>query len=135
MLWALAQFGSDVSDVKSPSPATARMRRSEPRTALSKRVSSQISSTSSAPDTTTSGVPIMSSQKIGPCSRVICIRLCSGVSESTVSMLPTTGLPGGCGIGASAFLDAMSEFLPCTTLAACLRNRAAGMTPACAIVS
>ena len=44
MLCALLQFGSLVSAVNRPSPPTARTRRSEPRTALSKRFSSQSSS-------------------------------------------------------------------------------------------
>jgi len=54
-------------------------------------------------DTTTSGVPIMSSQKIGPCSRAIRIRSWIGAPPSTVSMLPSSGVRGGWGIGCSLF--------------------------------
>src|SRR5450631_4355205 len=107
ILCALLQFGSDVSAVNSPSPPTARTRRSEPRTALSKRFSSLSSSTRSWPETITSGAPIMSSQKIGPSSLVSRTRCCTGAVESSDSMLPTTGLVGGCGIGLSRLVDAI----------------------------
>src|SRR5450432_1950036 len=107
MLCALLQFGSLVSAVNDPSPPTARTRRSEPRTALSKRFSSLSSSTRSWPETMTSGTPIMSSQKIGPSSLVSRTRCCTGAVESSDSMLPTTGLVGGCGIGLSRLVDAI----------------------------
>src|SRR5581483_10282718 len=106
MLCALLQFGSDVSAVNRPSPPTARTRRSEPRTALSNRFSSDSSSTRSWPETTTIGAPIMSRQKIGPSSFASRVRFCTGAAESSESMLPTTGLAGGCGIGLNLFLDA-----------------------------
>src|SRR5215203_5577547 len=105
MLCALLQFGSLVSAVNSPSPPTARTRRSEPRTALSKRFSSLSSSIRSWPATITSGAPIMSSQKIGPSSLVIRTRCCTGALASSDSMLPTTGFFGGCGIGLSLLVD------------------------------
>src|SRR3979409_2319907 len=99
MLCALLQFGSVGQAVNSASPAIRRTRRSEPRTDLSNRFSSLSSSTRSAPETTTNGAPIMSSQKIGPYSLAILARCWDGADESTDSMLPTTGLVGGCGIG------------------------------------
>ena len=107
MLCALLQFGSEVSAVNRPSPATARTRRSGPRTALSKRFSSLSSSTRSWPETITIGAPIMSSQKIGPSSLASRVRFCTGALESSDSMLPTTGLVGGCGIGLSLFFGAI----------------------------
>src|SRR5579863_3504087 len=55
----------------------------------------------------TIGAPIMSSQKIGPSSLASRARSCAGAVESSDSMLPTTGLVGGCGIGASRFFDAI----------------------------
>ncbi|MFK4402446.1 hypothetical protein ABIF31_009003 [Bradyrhizobium elkanii] len=112
MLCALLQFGSLVSAVNRPSPPTARTRRSEPRTALSKRFSSESSSTRSWPDTITSGAPIMSSQKIGPSSLESLTRCCTGAVESSDSMLPTTGFVGGCGIGLSLLPDAIFEVPP-----------------------
>src|SRR5947208_3764313 len=112
MLCALLQFGSDVSAVNRPSPPTARTRRSEPRTALSKRFSSESSSMRSWPETMTSGAPIMSSQKIGPSSLLSRTRSCTGAFESSDSMLPTTGFFGGCGIGLSLFGDAIANVSP-----------------------
>src|SRR6266436_1802479 len=112
MLCALLQFGSFVYAVNSPSPATARTRRSDPFTALSNRFSSLSSSTRSWPETTTNGVPIMSSQKIGPNSLASRARFCVGALESSDSMLPTTGFFGGCGIGLSLFVDAIAIFSP-----------------------
>ncbi len=112
MLCAFCQLGSCVSAVNSASPPSMRTRRSEPRTALSKRFSSHSSATRSAPETTTSGVPIMSSQKIGPCSRAIRIRSWIGASLSTVSMLPSIGVRGGCGIGCSLLRAMASAVLP-----------------------
>ena len=56
----------------------------------------------------TSGAPIMSSQKIGPSSLASRTRCCTGAVESSDSMLPTTGLVGGCGIGLSLFVDAIA---------------------------
>src|SRR6202020_2078133 len=116
MLCALLQFGSLVSAVNRPSPPTARTRRSGPRTALSKRFSSLSSSTRSCPETITIGAPIMSSQKIGPNSLASRARFCTGAVESSDSMLPTTGLVGGCGIGLNLLLDAIcvSVSCPCT---------------------
>ncbi len=113
MLCALLQFGSLVSAVNRPSPPTARTRRSAPRTALSKRFSSESSSTRSWPETTTIGAPIMSSQKIGPSSLASRVRFCTGAEESSDSMLPTTGLVGGCGIGFSRFFGAIANWSPC----------------------
>src|SRR6185312_2338171 len=114
MLCALLQFGSVVSAVNRPSPATARTRRSGPRTALSKRFSSESSSTRSWPETITIGAPIMSSQKIGPSSFASRVRFCTGAEESSDSMLPTTGLVGGCGIGLSLFFfGAIASVCPC----------------------
>src|SRR6266702_3481698 len=112
MLCALIQFGSLVSAVNRPSPPTARTRRSAPRTVLSKRFSSESSSTRSWPETTTIGEPIMSSQKIGPSSLASRVRCCTGAAESSDSMLPTTGLVGGCGIGSSRFLDDIDVRIP-----------------------
>src|SRR5436190_24259828 len=112
MLCALLQFGSLVSAVNSPSPPTARTRRSEPRTALSKRFSSESSSIRSWPATMTSGAPIMSSQKIGPSSLVSRTRCCTGALGSSDSMLPTTGFFGGCGIGFSLLGDAIVVVSP-----------------------
>src|SRR5512142_3374673 len=116
MLCALLQFGSLVSAVNRPSPPTARTRRSAPRTVLSKRFSSDSSSTRSWPETTTIGEPIMSSQKIGPSSLASRVRCCTGAAESSDSMLPTTGLVGGCGIGSSRFLDDIKYASPCLDL-------------------
>src|ERR1700733_8639218 len=112
MLCALLQFGSDVSAVNNPSPPTARTRRSEPRTALSKRFSSLSSSTRSWPETITSGAPIISSQKIGPSSLLNRTKSCTGAVESSDSMLPTTGFFGGCGIGLSLLTDAIGRLSP-----------------------
>src|SRR6476646_5967452 len=112
MLCALLQFGSRVSAVNRPSPPTARTRRSAPRTALSKRFSSESSSTRSWPETTTMGEPIMSSQKIGPSSLASRVRFCTGAAESSDSMLPTTGLVGGCGIGSRRFFDDIATLPP-----------------------
>src|SRR5882762_6757114 len=112
MLCALLQFGSLVSAVNRPSPPTARTRRSAPRTALSKRFSSESSSISSKPEAMTIGEPIMSSQKIGPSSLVSRTRSCTGAAESSDSMLPTTGFVGGCGIGLNLLLDAIVEVSP-----------------------
>jgi hypothetical protein len=56
----------------------------------------------------TIGAPIMSSQKIGPNSLASRARFCTGAEESSDSMLPTTGLVGGCGIGLSRFVDAIA---------------------------
>src|SRR5579871_6277019 len=109
MLWALPQFGSVVSAVNSPSPAIVRTRRNGPRTALSNLFSSLSSSTRSWPETMTIGAPIISSQKIGPSSLASRARFCTGAVESSDSMLPTTGLVGGCGIGASRLPDAIVE--------------------------
>src|SRR5882757_7412616 len=101
MLCAFCQLGSCVSAVNSASPPS--------------------SATRSAPDTTTSGVPIMSSQKIGPCSRAMRIRSWIGAPPSTVSMLPSTGVRGGCGIGCSllramgwAVLPVLARYCPAT---------------------
>src|SRR3978361_2120503 len=119
MLCALLQFGSEVSAVNRPSPPTARTRRSEPRTALSKRFSSLSSSIKSWPDTITSGAPIMSSQKIGPNSLVSRTRCCTGALASSDSMLPTTGFFGGGGVGLHFFVDALAVVSPaCFTLTA-----------------
>src|SRR5882762_4304805 len=112
MLCALLQFGSLVSAVNSPSPPTARTQRSEPRTALSNRFSSESSSTRSWPEAMTIGEPIMSSQKIGPSSLVSRTRSCTGAAESSDSMLPTTGFVGGCGIGLNLLLDAIVKVSP-----------------------
>src|ERR1700761_918498 len=112
MLCALLQFGSLVSAVNKPSPPTARTRRSEPRTALSKRFSSLSSSTRSWPETMTIGAPIMSSQKIGPSSLVSRTRCCTGALASSDSMLPTTGFFGGCGIGLSLLVGAIARVSP-----------------------
>ena len=110
----LAQFGSRVSAVNSPSPAIARTRRSEPRTALSKRFSSLNSSTSSKPETTTTGAPIMSSQKIGPSSLTRRARCWTGLGASIDSILPTTGFRAGGGSGSSAIWRAMRVLLRLT---------------------
>src|SRR5260370_15716119 len=112
MLCALLQFGSLVWAVNSRSPPTARTRRSEPRTALSKRLSSESASTRSCPETITSGAPIISSQKIGPSSLVSRTRCCTGAFGSSDSMLPTTGFFGGCGIGLSLLGDAIARLSP-----------------------
>src|SRR5271165_1932608 len=112
MLWALPQFGSVVSAVNRPSPAIARTRRKAPRTALSNRFSSLSSSTRSWPETNTIGAPIMSSQKIGPNSLASRVRSWIGEDESSDSILPTTGLAGGCGIGLSLFFGAILELSP-----------------------
>ena len=60
----------------------------------------------------TSGAPIMSSQKIGPSSLASRVRFCTGAEESSDSMLPTTGLVGGCGIGLSLFFGAIANSFP-----------------------
>src|SRR6059058_3739457 len=66
------------------------------------------------------GEPIMSSQKIGPSSLARRVRSCTGACGSSDSMLPTTGLVGGCGIGLSLFLDGLildgivENVSPCT---------------------
>jgi hypothetical protein len=54
----------------------------------------------------------MSSQKIGPNSLASRARFCTGALESSDSMLPTTGLVGGCGIGLSRLLDAIARVSP-----------------------
>jgi hypothetical protein len=56
----------------------------------------------------TSGAPIMSSQKIGPSYLASRARFCTGAVESSDSMLPTTGLVGGCGIGLNRLVDAIA---------------------------
>ena len=115
-----------VSAVNRPSPPTARTRRSGPRTALSKRFSSLSSSTRSWPETMTIGAPIMSSQKIGPSSLASRARFCTGAVESSDSMLPTTGLVGGCGIGLSLLVDAIVKVSPAfAAYAVILRQRVA----------
>src|SRR6266480_5451969 len=119
MLCALLQFGSFVCAVNSPSPATARTRRKDPFTALSNRFSSLSSSTRPCPETTTNGVPIMSSQKIGPNSLASRARFCVGALESSDSMLPTTGFFGGCGIGLSLLVDAIAIMSPAVSLNPC----------------
>src|SRR5215213_7478348 len=60
----------------------------------------------------TSGAPMMSNQKIGPNSLARRARFCTGAVESSDSMLPTTGLVGGCGIGLSRLVDAIA-IVPC----------------------
>src|SRR6266436_3793167 len=112
ILCALLQFGSFVYAVNSPSPATARTRRRDPFTALSNRFSSLSSSTRSCPETTTNGVPIMSSQNIGPSSLAIRVICWIGALESTDNILPTTGFFGGWGIGLSLFVDAIVVVSP-----------------------
>src|SRR5215475_2075644 len=62
----------------------------------------------------TSGAPIMSSQKIGPSSLASRVRSCTGAAESSDSMLPTTGMAGGCGIGLNLLLEAILIFPPLT---------------------
>src|ERR1700744_2559704 len=99
MLCALLQFGSSVSAVNRPSPPIARTRRNGPRTALSKRFSSLSSSTRSWPETKTIGAPLLASRA----------RFCTGAVESSDSILPTTGLVGGCGIGLSRLVDAICK--------------------------
>src|SRR3954470_20776509 len=54
----------------------------------------------------------MSSQKIGPYSLASRVRCCTGAFASSESMLPTTGLAGGCGIGLSLLLDGIVAFGP-----------------------
>src|ERR1700712_208371 len=54
----------------------------------------------------------LSSQKIGPYSLAILARCWDGALESTDSMLPTTGLVGGCGIGLSLLTDAIVKVSP-----------------------
>src|SRR4051794_8900188 len=54
----------------------------------------------------------MSSQKIGPYSLASRVRCCTGAFVSSESMLPTTGLAGGCGIGLSLLLDGIVAFGP-----------------------
>src|SRR5665213_40014 len=54
----------------------------------------------------------MSSQKIGPSSLASRARFCTGAVESSDSMLPTTGLVGGCGIGLKRLLDAIGNVSP-----------------------
>src|SRR5579863_6815552 len=103
MLWALAQFGSLVLAVNRPSPPTARTRASGPRTALSKRVSSQSSLASRAPATNTILDPMTSSSKIGPSCLAKAFRLAIGACRSSESAWPKTGLRGGCGMGWAAF--------------------------------
>ncbi len=61
MLCGFDQVSSWVSEVNRPCEA-ARSRRSAPRVLLSKRASSQSSSTSAGDDTTITGMPGMSSQ-------------------------------------------------------------------------
>src|ERR1700676_920185 len=60
----------------------------------------------------TSGAPIMSSQKIGPNSLASRARCCSRAVESRDSMLPTTGLVGGCGVGLSRLVGAVVIITP-----------------------
>ena len=98
-MWCdLDQRGSCVSAVNRPC-ATERRRRNTPRVLFSKRASSLSSSTRSKPDTTTIGLPIMSSQKMGPSSRVSFIMSCTGASARTDSMLPSMNRRGGLGMG------------------------------------
>src|ERR1700735_2850175 len=54
----------------------------------------------------------MSSQKIGPSSLASRAKFCTGALESSDSMLPTTGLVGGCGIGLSRLVDAIAVVSP-----------------------
>src|SRR6202142_1901613 len=55
----------------------------------------------------------MSSQKIGPNSLASRARFCTGAVESSDSILPTTGLVGGCGIGLNRLVDAIVNLFPC----------------------
>src|SRR6266852_3774404 len=60
----------------------------------------------------------MSSQKIGPNSLASRVRSCTGALESSDSMLPTTGLVGGCGIGLNRLFGAILGFVPSASLRA-----------------
>src|SRR6185503_1699369 len=113
MLCALDQFGICVSAVNSASPPITRSLRSVPRVVLSKRFSSHSSSTSAWPETMTSGLPIMSSQKIGPSSRASRIMSWIGAVVPSDSRLPMNGVLGGCGIGCRGFLAAMFSLPLC----------------------
>src|ERR1700688_579266 len=113
MLCALLQFGSLVSAGNRPSPAIARTRRNGPRTALSKRFSSDSSLTRSWPETMTSGAPIMSSQKIGPNSLASRARFCTGAVESSDNRFPPTGWAGGAGMGFGRLVAALAVVAPC----------------------
>src|SRR5580704_18814007 len=66
----------------------------------------------------------MSSQKIGPSSFASRVRSCTGAAESSDSMLPTTGLVGGCGIGLSLFLEAIAIEFPSPYRRHCERSEA-----------
>src|SRR6185312_6301696 len=72
----------------------------------------------------TSGAPIMSSQKIGPSSLLSRTRSCTGAAESSDSMLPTTGLVGGCGIGLNLLLEAIADYFPNQNRRHCERSEA-----------
>src|SRR5579862_4107076 len=54
----------------------------------------------------------MSSQKIGPSFLASRVRSWIGADESSDSILPTTGLVGGCGIGSSLFFGAIVDVVP-----------------------
>jgi hypothetical protein len=99
-LCARTHSGSSVSAVNSPFPAGPRCSTLRPPPIfLSNRVSSQISSTISGPDTSSRIVPIALILKIGPYSSAIRTKPPSGSAVSTSKTLPSTGTPRGPGMG------------------------------------
>src|SRR5581483_3311336 len=62
---------------------------------------------------------------IGPSSFASRVRFCTGAEESSDSMLPTTGLVGGCGIGLSLFFfGAIADLFPSQLRRHCERSEA-----------
>jgi len=112
----LAQFGSVVSAVNRPSPATARTRRSGPPHRLSKRFSSLSSSTRSAPETMDERrahhiEPVDRSQLLGEPRQVLHRR-----GESSEQHVADHGLPGGRGIGLNLLDDAIAVVSPAVSI-------------------
>src|SRR6476620_1832331 len=110
MLWARCHRGSSVSAVNSPAPTTPLRRLARPPpTILSKRLSSQISSTSSGPDTISRVLPGTVTLKIGPYSAAMAMKPSIGLWASMSKALPTSGSPCGPGIWSSSSVVVMVD--------------------------
>src|SRR6478609_4183842 len=110
MLWARCHSGSSVSAVNRPAPTTPLRRlASPPLTNLSKRLSSQISSTSSGPDTMSRVLPGVVTLKIGPYSAAMAMKPSIGLWASMSKALPTSGSPCGPGIWSSSIVVVMVD--------------------------
>src|SRR5689334_20672384 len=108
MLWARCQSGSSVSAVNSPESAAPFLSAaSPPPTRLSNRASSQISSTSSGPETISRVPPGTLSLKIGPYFSAIAMNPSMGLSASTSNAFPTRGSPEGPGMSSRSIVMLM----------------------------